>query len=284
MSPTGRSLILDLLSTLRRGTMPVGALVEAGELFGLPGNNVRVALARLLAAGQVARDERGRYRLGATAEPALRRVRSWRDLDRATRAWNGSWLAVHQGVSPTPRRRLEGRGREKALRLFGFRALDPTLSIRPNNLRESGDEIRGELLALGLPSGDLVFEITALDPATEARARGELWDIETTRSLYRRRLAELARSEEQLDSLPVEQAMVETFLLGRSVIRDLVLDPLLPQAMCPATERQALVATLRRYDRLGRSAWVGFLTRFDVPHIGTPLESGLAIEPRRLAI
>src|SRR6185369_11769610 len=106
VSPTAKSLILDLLSTLRRGTMPVGALVEAGELFGIPGNNVRVALARLLAAGQVARDERGRYRLGATAEPVERRVRSWRELDRATRAWDGTWLAIHHGLSRVQRRRL----------------------------------------------------------------------------------------------------------------------------------------------------------------------------------
>ena len=65
MEPTAKSLILDLLSTLRPGSaMPVGALVEAGSLFGLSGNNVRVSIARLLAGGQIARDERGHYRLG----------------------------------------------------------------------------------------------------------------------------------------------------------------------------------------------------------------------------
>lgn len=263
--------------------MPVGALVEAGELFGIPGNNVRVALARLLAAGQVARDERGRYRLGTTAEPALRRVRSWRDLDRATRPWNGTWLAVHHVASVGPRRRLEGRERDKALRLLGFRGLESSLSVRPNNLRDDKDVLRDELAALGLPARDLVFEIAGLDPASEARAR-DLWDVKSIRALYRARLAKLAESEARLGSLSIERAMVETFLLGRSVIRDLVLDPLLPEVICPSTERQALVDALRRYDRIGRAAWAGFLRRFDVPHIRTPLDSALAVEPRRLAV
>ena len=59
-------MILDLLATLKQGSMPVGALVEAGELFGLAANAIRVAVARLLASGEIARDERGRYRLGTT--------------------------------------------------------------------------------------------------------------------------------------------------------------------------------------------------------------------------
>ena len=70
MRPTARSFILDLLSTLRSGSMPVAALVEAGGLFGIAENNVRVALTRMRSSGQVERDARGRYRLGAAAGPA----------------------------------------------------------------------------------------------------------------------------------------------------------------------------------------------------------------------
>jgi phenylacetic acid degradation operon negative regulatory protein len=283
VAPTGRTLILDLLSTLHRGTMPVGALVEAGELFGIPGNTARVALARLVAAGHVVRDERGRYRLGEKAAPVERRVRSWRDLDRITRSWTGSWLAVHVAVSTNGRRRRDGRGRERALRLFGFQALEPGLLVRPDNLRAGVDEVRRELRALGLPERDLVFELRALDPQAETRAR-KLWDVDRLRTAYRNWLRELADSEGRVVALPAERAMVESFLLGREVIRDLVLDPLLPDAICPAAERQALVAALRRYDRLGRAAWAGFLRRFDVPHIRTPLDGPHAAEPERLAV
>src|SRR3990172_10296135 len=70
--PTARSFVLDLLSTLKRGAMPVRAVVAAAEGFGIAGNSIRVALARLLAAGRIERDERRCYRLGAGAEPMRR--------------------------------------------------------------------------------------------------------------------------------------------------------------------------------------------------------------------
>jgi len=44
--PTAKSLTIDLLSTLRGGSMPVRALVASGALFGIAENNVRVTLAR----------------------------------------------------------------------------------------------------------------------------------------------------------------------------------------------------------------------------------------------
>ena len=95
--PSAKSLILDLLETLRRGTMPVVALVEAGRLFGIAENSVRVALTRLLSAGSVERDRRGRYRLSAESGPIGRRATSWRDLERRLRRWNGSWVGVLHG-------------------------------------------------------------------------------------------------------------------------------------------------------------------------------------------
>jgi phenylacetic acid degradation operon negative regulatory protein len=284
VTATARSLILDLLSTLRRGTMPVGALVEAGALFGLAGNNVRVALTRLLEAGYVVRDQRGAYRLGAGAEAVDRRVRSWRDLDRSTRPWqSGSWLAV-QYVAPTTKARpAQERGRERALRMFGFRELAPGLSVRPDNLREDAAEMRQEIRALGLPEADLCFALRALDPEREAGARG-LWDVASLCASYRARLAEIEASEARLGDLGTEEAMVETFQLGGAIIRELVLDPLLPEAICPNEDRRALGIALRRYDRLGRSAWAGFLKRFDVPHIRTPWGGHPGIAPARLAV
>lgn len=284
MQPTPRSLVLDLLATLRRGTMPVGALVEAGALFGIAGNSLRVALTRLVEAGLVERDERGRYRLGAGAAPVERRVRSWRELDRAVRPWQaGSWLAIqHAAKAPGPRVRQQ-RGRERALRLFGFRTLAPSLSVRPDNLREGAESLRAELRALGLPAEDLVFELRGLDDANESRAR-RLWNVERMRTSYRRRLAEIEESEARLDGLPIGEAMVHTFLLGGAIIRELVLDPLLPEPICPSDERRAVVDALRRYDRIGRSAWAGFLKRFDVPHIRTPLGGHATMTPERVAV
>ena len=53
--------------------------------------------------------------------------------------------------------------------------------------------------------------------------------------------------------------MVESFLLGGRVIRQIVLDPLLPEPLVPTQERTALVEALRRYDRAGRVCWSSFL-------------------------
>src|SRR5262245_27884516 len=157
--------------------MPVGALVDAGALFRLEGNAVRVALTRLLATGHVVRDQRGRYRLGPSAGPVERRVRSWRDLDRATRPWaEGAWIAVHHAAAAGPPRRVAGSGRERALRLLGFRTLCPGLSLRPDNLRMPLEDLRRELSALGLPEAVLVCTLAGLDPVREARARG-LWEV-----------------------------------------------------------------------------------------------------------
>jgi phenylacetic acid degradation operon negative regulatory protein len=78
--------------------------------------------------------------------------------------------------------------------------------------------------------------------------------------------------------------MVESFLLGGRVLRQLVLDPLLPEAILPVAERQHLVEAMRRYDRFGRGAWAGFLGEFDVPHLRTPVDTRMAAEASRLAV
>ncbi|MBX3027034.1 PaaX family transcriptional regulator [bacterium] len=271
MQPSARGLVLDLLSTLRPGSaMPVGALIEAGGLFGISENNVRVATARLLASGHLARDERGAYRLGGASRSIGAHVRTWRDRDRGTRKWSGGWLVVHQG----PAARAAQRGRLRALRLFGFAALRPGLWLRPDNLTQPLDAVRRELAALGLPPGDLVCLLAALDDASEARAR-RLWDVAALRRTYRELGAALTASEARLARLSPAKAMAESFVLGGRALRQLVLDPLLPDVICPPDERDALLEQMRRYDRLGRQAWATLLQRFDVPSLRTPVDSRL---------
>src|SRR5215470_10530820 len=106
--PSPRSLVLDLLSSLRGGSMPVGALVAAAALFGIPENGLRVAVTRLLAAGALLRDERGRYRLGPAAAALDERVVAWRRLEERASRWSGAWLAVRREGLP------RGRGQAAA--------------------------------------------------------------------------------------------------------------------------------------------------------------------------
>jgi phenylacetic acid degradation operon negative regulatory protein len=279
VNPTAKSLILDLLSTLRRGTMPVSALVETGALFGIAGNSVRVAITRLLAGGQVERDARGRYRLGAAAQPVGRRATAWRKIDTRQRRWDSGWIGVLErrpGVGNSRRRR------DRALRLLGFRALAPALCVRPDNLRGGIDALRAELGALGLPPGDLVFELRKLDPLTLARARA-LWDTDELRAAHRELREELVDATRDFDALPVDRAMVASFLLGGRAIRQLTLDPLLPDAIAPGDERRQLLEAMLDYDRLGRTAWAGLLARFDVPHLGAPANTQMGAGADRLA-
>ena len=257
MRPTARSLLLDLLSTVSRGSVPVRALVRSGELFGIEPNAIRGALARLRAAQLVHSDQRGRYRLGERARAVHGQVASWRARERRTRPWDGGWLAVHTSpLGRSDRRAL--RRRMRALAFLGFRALEPGLELRPDNLAEPTDGTRERLEALGLDAGALVCRLGGLDAARDARARG-LWDVDALCLGYRRRASELESSAVRLAEQPRERAMVESFLLGGAALRQLAYDPLLPEELAAPRERDRLVAVMRQYDRLGRRAWAGML-------------------------
>jgi phenylacetic acid degradation operon negative regulatory protein len=266
--PTAKSLTLDLLSSLRGAAMPVSALVAAARLFRIDENALRVAIARLLRGGQIARDERGQYRLGEAAHAIDRRVLGWRAAELRIAKWSGGWWLVRAGALPVARSR-ERRERERALALLGFAEFSPGLALRPDNLRAELPELRAELHELGLEGDALVALVEELDADSDARARS-LWKREAFAATYRRSLAELEASELRLAALPEERAMVESFLLGGRVIRELVLDPLLPEPLAPEAERRALVQAMRRYDRVGRRAWASFMARFGAPHVATP--------------
>lgn len=276
-APSPRSLILDLLSTLRGESMPVGALVAAGALFGIPDNGMRVALTRLRAAEAVVRDERGRYRLGPGAAALDARVVSWRRLEERLQRWEGGWVGVSLGGLPRGRG-LAFAAAERPLRLLGFARLMPDLALRPDNLRGGVAQVRAELLALGLDAAAPVFALTELDAADEARARG-LWDVAALRRGYMRSRRELEASEARLERLSERAAMLESFRLGGRVIRELVHDPLLPEPLLPGEERRAVLAALRRYDRIGRRAWAAFLARHGAPHLALtlPTDGALAV-------
>lgn len=266
--PTPKSLTLDLLSSLRGGSLPVAALVAAAELFGIGENALRVAIARLLAGGRIARDERGHYRLGAAAEAVDRHVLRARRVDERTLPWQGGWWVIHAGRLPGARS-LERRRHGQALRLLGFAALAPHIAMRPDNLRTTLPELRDELREFGLERDSLVVRAGEIDAESDARAR-RLWRREAFVTAYRRLLAELAASEARLSALPEPDAMVESFLVGGRAIRALALDPLLPEPLAPEALRRELARAMRRYDRVGRRAWASFMARHGAPHVAAP--------------
>ena len=257
MALSARSLILDLLSTVRRGTCPVRALVEAATLFRIAENSVRVALARLRAEGLVEADRRGSYRLGTQARALQDRIRGWRAMERSLRPWRGAWLGVHTGALPrSDRAALESRTR--ALRLLGFRTLSPGLELRPDNLVGGVAAVCEPLHELGLEATAPVFVLARLDAANEARARG-LWEVDALREGYRETRRLLEASARRLPRLDRAAARVESFELGRAAIRQMVLDPRLPEPILAGGERRDLIETLGNYDELGRACWAGWL-------------------------
>ena len=268
-APTSRSFVLDLLSTLRRGAMPVRALIEAAARFGIAEGSVRVALTRLLAEDLVERDERGQYRLGAAALPIRSRVAAWRDLDARVGPWSGDWVGV---LGSPPASRAVQRKSTRALALLGFRTLVRGLSVRPDNLTGGIDAMREELAALGLAPGSIVCALRDLDPVTDARARA-LWDAEALVTSYRRHCRAIEASTRRLRASAPEVAMVESFRVGGAALRALATDPLLPEPIVPARERAALVAAMRDYDAFGRASWSAFLTRHGVRHAKAPADT-----------
>jgi phenylacetic acid degradation operon negative regulatory protein len=269
--PSPRSLILDLLSTLRPGhTMPVGLLVEAGGLFGIADGTLRVALARLLSSGRVERDERGAYRLSAAAAPVQQTIGRWRARETTPEPWDGGWWAVLEGSRP---RGAAARQHDQALRLHGLAQLEPRLWIRPANLAGDCAALRTSLAGIGLAPGSRVFAAADFDAQTEDQARA-LWDVDALREGYAQSLATLAESEARLPTLERDAAMSESFLVGGRVLQQLVLDPKLPAAILDPAPRVALTQAMRRYDRAGREVWAALLARYDVPHRQTPADAG----------
>jgi len=268
--PSPKSLVLDLLSTLRRGSMPVKALVAAADIFGIAENALRVSLARLHAAQLVERDTRGLYRLGPAAKAVDAQVTNWRRTPERFRSWDGSWIAVQRPANRAGRKQGDRRG-EHAMLLVGFRKLEPGLHIRPNNLVGGVERSRNELQQLGLAEQAAVFGLNELDASREARACS-LWDTEALVEDYRATCADLVRSQAALPLLPTGEAMVESFVIGGRAIRQIVLDPLLPDALIDASEFAQLIETTRTYDLAGRACWAGFLGEHGVINGNTPAD------------
>lgn len=262
--------------------MPVRALVAAGAVFGISAESIRVALVRLCSRDTIARNERGQYSIAAAAQPVQAHVAAWMRTEERLVPWRGGWVGVHT-ASLARDDRPSTRRRERALQFLGFRCLAPHLFVRPDNLKGGVEAVRGELLALGLDAEALVYAIAQLDPASEARARA-LWDGEALQRAYRAACAALARSANGLARLAAPDAMVESFVLGGHVIRQLALDPLLPEPIVPAAERAALVEAMRDYDRRGRDCWRPFMKSQGAPHLQTPRTAVAARWPQRLGM
>jgi phenylacetic acid degradation operon negative regulatory protein len=231
---TARSVLASALLGTDPPELPVSQLVALAGLFGVTGNGARVALSRMVAAGELAARD-SRYRLRGHLLARHRRQRQSRNP--APTQWKGGWtMFVVTRAGRDARSRDAARRALRAARLAERRE---GLWIRPDNV------------AVDLPpdvaaQGDRFRARPIGDPAALA---AELWDLSGWATRADRLLTRLA------DTAPAVQrhdrsVLAPGFVLSASVLRHLQADPLLPPALEPlGWPGPALRAAYDEWDR-----------------------------------
>ncbi|HEV7652490.1 MAG TPA: PaaX family transcriptional regulator C-terminal domain-containing protein [Actinophytocola sp.] len=202
---TARSAVLSTLLGAHPPRLPARSLVKVGELFGVAEGTIRVALSRMVAAGDLVAAN-GDYAL--TSRLVQRQARQDQSRAPAVRPWSGEWeIAVVRADRRPPAERTAFRSAMAELRLAELRE---GTWLRPANLARPLHGLDCVVL-LGRPADD---------PAALAAS---LWDLDGWAS--RARL--LHASLEEADTLK------DRFVLAAAVLRHFVADPLLPPDLLP---------------------------------------------------
>ena len=255
---SARTLILDLVDTGAPPALSVRELVRAGAAFGIEPTGIRTALTRLKAEGRIRQVERGRYAIGASGALLQQRILGWRTVLERRRDWRGDWLFAIAGPQERADRTI-WRRTVRALGLEGFAEAEINVWARPDNLADGAAGMRQRLAELEAAPSLLVVQARALDPERAARFQ-TLWNGHALQDGHARLADLLDRSAAGIDQADLPGAAVETLLLGRQAIRNIMRDPLLPDALCPTRALSRLIASMTDYDRLGKRIWHAFLS------------------------
>jgi hypothetical protein len=136
--------------------------------------------------------------------------------------------------------------------------------VRPDNLRQPFESMTERFRALGLEDGAELFRARDFSAHTTARFASDLWSTRALQRGYATALRNLERSMQQLEGMPRDTALVQTYLLGGEAIRVLATDPLLPEQIMEGQTRAALTETMLRYDALGHALWRDFASKPDL--------------------
>lgn len=205
---TARSAVLSTLLGAHPPRLPARSLVRVGELFGVAEGTIRVALSRMVAAGDLVQTN-GDYAL--TSRLIQRQARQDQSRAPAVRPWPGEWeIAVVTADRRPPGRRMAFRQTMTELRLAELRE---GTWLRPANLERplAGFDATECVVLLGRPVDD---------PATLAAS---LWDLD----------AWADRARLLLRALDGAGDLAESFVLAAAVLRHFVADPLLPDELLP---------------------------------------------------
>jgi phenylacetic acid degradation operon negative regulatory protein len=218
---TARSVVASTLLGVRPPRLPTRDLVGACELFGISDGTARVAISRMVAAGELEATDGGYALTGALLDRSTRQDLS---ADAATRAWrlgDGWTMAVVVGEARPPAERTALRRAAAALRLAERRE---GVWLRPDNLPPGG---LPDAEALVAAQCDRFTAVPHGDPAALA---GALWDLDGWAARARRLVAALDRTEAAL-AAGRRAALPEGFVLSAAVLRHLQADPLLPPVL-----------------------------------------------------
>ncbi|WP_370329870.1 PaaX family transcriptional regulator C-terminal domain-containing protein [Mycolicibacterium hippocampi] len=204
---TARSVVLSVLLGAHPAWATAAQLLLLTGDFGIRESTVRVALTRMVGAGDLVRSEDG-YRL---SDRLLARQRRQDDaINPRRRAWDGTWtVLVITAVGTEARARAAMRN---SLQDKRFAELREGVWIRPDNVE----------VDLGAEVGERVRVLRAQDGAPGELA-AQLWDLSGWADAGREMLAAMAAAPDVPGRFTVAAAMV----------RHLLTDPVLPDELLP---------------------------------------------------
>jgi phenylacetic acid degradation operon negative regulatory protein len=217
---TARSVLASALLGADPPELPVAQLVRLASLFAINENRARVALSRMVAAGEVTTDGTGTYRLAGDLLARAERQSRSRAGDRS--AWDGGWYVV---VLTARSDAADVRaGRRRSLARARLAELRPGVWMRPANVPLQLDPAVDDasLTVVGRPDDD------------ERALAARLWDL----TAWNEGASVLVRRLERTP--PTDTSVLAPgFVLSASVLRHLQADPLLPVELLPDDWRGA---------------------------------------------
>jgi phenylacetic acid degradation operon negative regulatory protein len=224
---SARSVVASVLLGTHPPRLSAAALVELCGRFGITGGTTRVALSRMVAAGELAADD-GHYRLVGEALLSRQRAQD-AGLHPPVDPWAGGWrMAVVVSAGRTAAERVELR---RAFADARFAEWREGVWLRPDNLARP-DDGRGPGPPPPLLAEAPVRWLTAQPDGDPLSLAGELWDL---RGWVARGTTLLAAAPEvpgDLVAAPPEWA-ASVFAAAAAAVSFLRTDPLLPEPLVP---------------------------------------------------
>jgi len=204
---TARSVVLSVLLGAHPAWATASELIRLTADFEIKETTLRVALTRMVGAGDLIRSADG-YRL---SDRLLARQRRQDEAMRPrSRAWRGDWhVVVVTSVGTDARTRAAQRASMYRKR---FSELREGVWMRPDNLD----------LDLVADVADRVRVLTARDDAPEQLA-AQLWDLPAWAEAGHRLVDEMAEATD----------IPGRFVVAAAIVRHLLTDPMLPAELLP---------------------------------------------------